>query len=260
MGQAAFNLPLAAPALRLPPYSYNHVRRISLILETEPDRLARFVPEPLEPISNQYVVWIEHRVDQNPGPAPEHFHHPFDTHEGSVDIPVRFRGQEGTHIPLMWVPTTEADFARALAGRELQGIGKKLSHFSWDERVIDNELVARMTRNNIDVIDMHVRLTDDEVPALPTKAPVISIKVLPRIDGTGYDIKKVVALESWDVNIKAAKAVEVIDLTFGESPEDPVYELKPTKIIGGVFSVWSGTTSNPCGRELADLLAEENGG
>jgi acetoacetate decarboxylase len=256
MAQDMFNLPLAAPALRLPPYRYNHVRRVSIILETDPDRLARFIPAPLEPISNQYVVWMEHRVDQNPGPAPEYFHHPFDTYEASVDIPVRFRGEEGTHIPLMWVPTTEADFSRALAGRELQGIGKKLAHFSWDERVIDNEIVARMTRNSIDVINIHGRLTDEEPPTLPTKTPVINIKVLPRIDGTGYDLRKVVALDTWEVNTIAARAVEVLDISFGESPEDPVYELAPTRIVGGVFTVWSGSVENPCGRELADLLKE----
>lgn len=252
---ASFNLPLVAPALRLPPYRYNHVRRISIVLETEPERIKAILPEPLEYVGNRYVVWLEHRVDQNPGPAPAAFAQPYDTYEASVDIPVRYKDLLGTHIPMMWVPTSEADFARALAGRELQGIGKKMAHFQWDERVIDNEILATMTRNGIPVIRCHLRLGGKAVD-LPTTPPVISLKVAPRIDGSGFDLKKVVALDSWDVKVARREPADVVSFEVGESDEDPLYRLKPTAVLGAMFTIWSGSTEQPCGRELADLLSD----
>lgn len=256
MSQPPLTMPLVAPALRLPPYSYNHIRRVSLVLEADPEAVRQFIPEPLEYVTNKFVVWIEHRVDQNPSPAPVWFPQPFDTYEASLDIPCRFRGQEGTHIPLMWVPTSEADYARTLAGRELQGIGKTMAHFYWDERIIDNEVVASMTRNGVEVIKFHIRLNESEV-SLPTKSPVISIKTFPRIDGKGYDLRKVVALESWNVNTLQSRGAEILSADFGVSDADPLYRLRPTADHGALFTVWHGSTDMPCGHELADLLAEE---
>ncbi len=259
MDAPAYNMPLVAPAFRQPPYQYNHIRRLTIVLEADPARMKRFIPEPLEYVSNRFVVWLEHRVDEHPGPTPLTFASPFDTHEASVDIPVRFRGQEGTHIPMMWVPTSEADFARAMAGRDLQGIGKKTAHFSWDERIIDNEIHAKLIRNNVNVIDVSVKLEGDPAPK-PTKSPIIQVKAFPRVDGTGYDMLKVIALDKWEFNEKVSRGVKVTDLSFGESAEDPLYELRPTKIIGGIFTVWTGTVHGACGRELADLLAEQKAG
>lgn len=255
MSQPPLTMPLVAPALRLPPYSYNHIRRVSVVLEAPPEAVQQFIPEPLEYVTNKFVVWIEHRVDQQPSPAPDWFRQPFDTYEASLDIPCRFRGQEGTHIPLMWVPTSEADFARALAGRELQGIGKTMAHFYWEERIIDNEVVARLVRNGIDVVNLHIRLNGTGVN-LPTKPPVIGIKTFPRIDGKGYDLRKVVALENWNVNAVQSRGAEVLSVQFGVSEADPLYRLKPTANHGALFTVWNGSTETPCGHELADLLDE----
>jgi acetoacetate decarboxylase len=251
-----FNMPLVAPAFRLPTYRYNHIRRLSIVLESEPESIKRFIPEPFEYVSNQYTVWLEHRVDEHPGPTPDAFPAPFDTWEASLDIPVSFRGLNGTHIPLMWVPATEQDFARALAGRELQGFGKKLSHFHWDERAIEGEVYARMIRNGVNVIDVHVKLTGNDVE-IPTKPPYFGLKVFPRVDGTGFDLKKVTALDNWEYNAVISRGGEVVSLNFAETDEDPLYLLKPTRIVGAQLTVWTGAVHNPCGYELADLLAEE---
>jgi acetoacetate decarboxylase len=249
----ARSMPLVAPAMRLPPYGYNHVRRLSIVLEADPDALRAFIPPPLEYVSNKFVVWIEHRVDQNPSPSPDWFTHPIDTYEASVDIPVRYKGETGTTIPLMWVPATEADFARTLAGRELQGIGKTMAGFVWDERLLDDEVVAKLTRNGVDVVTMHVRLNGGDFD-LPTRPPVISVKTIPSIDGRGLDVHKVVALESWNVNVTARQGVDVLAFELGESDADPLYRLNPVTVHGGLFTVWQGTTDDPCGRELDDLL------
>ncbi len=256
MEAPAYNMPLVAPAFRQPPFRYNHIRRLTLVLETAPENIKRFIPEQFEYVSNRFVVWLEHRVDEHPGPTPLTFGGAFDTHEASVDIPVKFRGQEGTHIPMMWVPTSEPDFARAMAGRDLQGIGKKTAHFFWDEWIEDNVVRARLIRNNVNVIDVSVKIEGDPTPK-PTKNPILQLKAFPRIDGKGYDLMKVIALDKWDFHEVWARGAKITDLSFGESAEDPLYLLRPTNIIGGTLQKWTGVVQGSCGYEVADLLAEK---
>ena len=249
------NLPIVAPSYRFPPYRYNHIRRLTIVAESDIDSVRRFVPEPLECVGNRFLFWIEHRVDEDPSPTPHAFTHPFDTYEAAVEIPVRFRGTLGNYIPMMWVPVSEAEFARALAGRELQGLGKKLARFHWDERLLDDEIVARLTRNNVDLADVKVKLTGEAVE-LPKNSRIIGIKMIPRIDGKGYDVHKVVALEQWKIKTIASKGGRVESLNIGSSEEDPLARLRPTRVHGALFTIWSGETLQPCGRDLADLLAE----
>ncbi len=70
------------------------------------------------------------------------------------------------------------------------------------------------------------------------------------------EVHKVVALDRWDVQVIASKSGSVDSFKLGVSEEDSIYKLQPTRIHGAVFTVWAGETGQPCGRDLADLLAE----
>lgn len=246
--KGSLNIPIHAPLYGLPPYFYGIHRKLSIICETDRKNIEQIIPEPLEYAGNKFDVWMfcQHNIERP--------NFPFavtDRLEAGVTVQAKYKDVVGGHVAFMYVEQDEA----MAAGREIQGMPKKIARLTWNEEIIDNTINFKVNRKGVNIITAKCKLTEKEVKAEGFGLmPWIQLKIIPRIDCKGEDVKKVVALDNVTFDVKVSKEADVLSLNFERSEEDPIYRLKLTKILQCAFTIGSGRVNTPCGRDLANLL------
>jgi acetoacetate decarboxylase len=234
----------------MPPFEYLNIRRLSILYETEIDNIKRVIPNPLEPAGNKVVVWVENRVAQRGQVVNAKGEIPITgSFEASVDVPVKYKNEVGITWAFMYVPPIAGDGdARMAVGREMQGAPKKLAEISLREELLDDKVFCTVSRLGVDIISSTCKLTGRKVD-LPDQTKAVTVKTFPKIDGSGPEFKKVLTL-FWHRNIISSKGGDVESLELGRSEADPIYILKPMKIMGCIFEVYTGSVKGSPGYEI----------
>jgi acetoacetate decarboxylase len=224
------------------PASYRDVRSQLVVFESEPDAVARFLPDPLEPSPDGLCVaaGIEVPFCSAYGPFNEAF----------LMLKARFKGEDGWYLPIIWHDGP----AGIAAGREIYGAPKVFASIDigFDGRTM--RAVASM--GGIAVLTLSSTL-DEPIPpeALPSMAPDWRLKVIPRADGPGPAIKQLVDASGANTDVTVAAAFRGSGtVAFGASSASDFTALGPGAVRDAFFS--ESSFSEGFGRIVHDYLAD----
>ena len=236
-----FSMPAANPLYPGPPWFFRG-HSLTILYESDPKVLREMLPEPLEPdarnlvtIDAQYMPWSFPL-----GPCSE----------SGVYIAARYKDKAGSYCPFMFMDSD----ASIAAGREVYGYPKKLAKISLcfgghplnsmtpDIGPVGGEIMTGVvSRCGISLLKISAALiekgrTDEFLPGFPLGGNHINLRVIPNVDGKPL-IRQLTLVE-----YRAPEDFKVTEawrgpatISFEESPSDPVYKLRPVRILGAVY-------------------------
>ena len=191
--RTAYSMPLTNPSF--PPGPYRFVDREYMIItyRTDPEALAKVVPEPLE-ITAPVVKYEFIRMPDSTGFGDY-------TETGQV-IPVRFNGQEGGYVHSMYLD----DESPIAGGRELWGFPKKYAHPKL--AVETDTLVGTLHYGSVlcasGTMGYKWKAGDKEKVLASLLTPSFLLKIIPDVDATPricelvrYYLEDVTLKECW---------------------------------------------------------------
>jgi acetoacetate decarboxylase len=200
------------------PATYRDVRSQLVVFDADPDAVAPFLPDPLEPSPDGLGVaaGIEVPFCSAYGPF----------HEAFLMLKARFRGEDGWYIPIIWHDGP----AGIAAGREIYGAPKVYASIDIDVDGPTMRTVASLA--GITVVTIETTLGEPVPPAaLPSTAPDWRLKVIPRADGPGPAIKQLIDASGANTEVTVAAAFRAQGIvTFGASPHADFTALGPGAI------------------------------
>jgi acetoacetate decarboxylase len=169
-----FAMPLASPSYAPGPYQFRNREFLIIEYETDPDALARAVPEPLE-VYTPVVKYEFIKMPDSDG---------FGSYEESGQvIPVLYRGEAGNYVHAMYLD----DLAPIVGGREIWGFPKKFARPQMRvDRVSKDCYIGVLTYGELEVARATMAYkwqqlgTDPFLEAL--RAPNYLVKVIPDVD------------------------------------------------------------------------------
>jgi len=224
----------------LPPYKYEEYRKLSAYCEGNENEIRDLIPSPLEYVTNIFEVSIIN-ITKISGLKPYM--------EAALAVPVKYKNNFGGHVAYEWTSTDDA----LCCGREIWGYPKKLldrAELLEKENLIKGNVWrkgAKILSINFQIDTKHINF---EPPILQ---PRLQLKIIPRANGTGEDVKKIILIpvKGWlpyeATLLKTGKAA----VSFEQSESDPLYRLMPIRVLSGAFAV--GSFILDYGEELADL-------
>ncbi|KAF2989966.1 acetoacetate decarboxylase [Methylocystis sp. MJC1] len=190
--RAAFAMPLTSPAFPKGPYRFVDREYLIVSYRTDPDALAKVVPEPLsfvDPIVNFEFI----RMPNSTGFG--------DYTEAGQVIPVVFEGRRGNYTHAMYLN----DGPPIYGGRELWGFPKKFAQPSL--AVERDAFVGTLDYGSVRIATgvmgyKHVAL-DPAAVLKSMSAPNFLLKIIPHVDGAPR-ILELVDYRLEDVTVKGA--------------------------------------------------------
>lgn len=238
----AFAMPFTSPAFPVGPYKFVNREFMVISYRTDPEALAKVVPEPLEitdPIVN--FEWI--RMPDSDGFG--------DYTEAGQVIPVSYQGVKGAYVHAMYLD----DGPPILGGRELWGFPKKLAKPTLEVR--KETLVGTLEHSGVRVATgtmgyKHRDLTEAQVmPSLT--APNFLLKIIPHVDGSPR-VVELVRYHMIDIAFKGAwSGPGAIELSAHALA--PVAELPVLEVLGAKHMLVDLTLG--LGEVVKDYLAED---
>jgi acetoacetate decarboxylase len=171
--RTAYSMPLTSPSFPPGPYRFFNREFFVITYRTDPEALAAVVPEPLE-VGEPLVKYEFIRMPDSTGFGDY-------TETGQV-IPVRFNGEDGGYVHLMYLD----DDAPIAGGRELWGFPKKLA----SPKIVTETDVLVGTLHYGSVLCASAtmgykhRAVDHDAVMRSLKAPNFMLKIIPHVDGT----------------------------------------------------------------------------
>lgn len=239
MRSAADNVPVHAPLYASPVlYECPGFKMLSVICETQEDKLRRLLAfSPFEYVVDRFIAYVADLQNCTLGPF----------YDSGIIVPARFGKVLGGYVAYEFVTS---DVAMA-AGREPWGYPKKLAGVKMTKR--GSRLHGTVIRNGKLLIELSCELTSKQIdiPDTPSN-PSLLYNVIPRPDGPGALIRRVIsrAVTPFDID-QGTKQYGRANVRLKGSKEDPVHELKPTKVFGAIYS--TGYYKSAWGKVLATL-------
>ena len=235
-------MPFGHPYYPPLPATYRDVRSQYVFFEADPAAVAHFLPQPLEPSPDGLCVAIGILV-------------PFCTayglfNEALVMLKARFRGEIGWYIPIIWHDGP----AGIAAGREIYGAPKVYADL--DIRFKGPTMRTVVSMGGVPVITIASTLDEPSPPgAMPSLAPDLRLKVIPRADGPGAALKQLIDASgaNQDVTVAASHRGRGT-VTFGAAPLSDFTALAPRAYTGAYFD--ESSFREGYGRVVYDYLAE----
>jgi len=216
---------------------------LSVVYESDPEIIRELLPEPLEPDPRNLVVLNveDWRWTMPVGPLME----------SGVWILAKYKNIHGSYLPFMY---EDSDGALA-AGREMFGYPKKFAKVSLTfggQRIGSGEQVndlggARemmtgvVNRCGINLYRINVALTekaertDELLPGISFGEGTINLRIIPNVDNKPL-IQDLTFFPHTAEDRKISEAWRgPATISFEESPSDPIYKLKPIRVLGGVY-------------------------
>jgi len=249
-----FDLPVSGPLYPDPPYYYRGAKIVLGIYEAATERVIRHLPPGVTPLEDPAVciAWV--------------CNYPFTTfgtyNEAIMLVRVCFEGEGYSYCPFIYVDA-EAPMA---AGREVWGWPKKFADLSFEfggtgkgYREQFMYTVERPAGKRILTVNMMPeRLAQpEELGGLP----MLTLRKIPNSEAG--KLPSVCELVRTEVAMTVNRAADGSpDLWAGrasvtmDSPSemDPLYDLAPTRMIGGFYGTFDWTL--PQGRVMRDYVAE----
>jgi acetoacetate decarboxylase len=223
-----------------PPYLYEEYRKLSAFCEGNEKEIKRIIPSPFEYISNIFEVSIIN-ITKISGLRPYM--------EAAMAVPVKYKDIIGGHVVYEWTSTDDA----LCAGREIWGYPKKL--LDRAELIeTQSKIYGNVWRKGVKILSINCKIrkkTTNFKP--PILQPRLQLKIIPRANGIGDDIKKIIRIpvKGWLPYEATSLKTGETTVSFEESEADPLYKLMPLRVLNGVYAIGSFTLGY--GEEIADL-------
>jgi len=238
--ERAFAMPLTSPAY--PPGPYRFVNREFLVISyrTDPERLRRVVPEPLE-VDEALVKFEFIRMPDSTGFG--------DYTESGQVIPVSFNGVAGGYTLAMYLD----DHPPIAGGRELWGFPKKLAqprvHVDIDTLI--GTLDYGPVRIATATMGFKHRVVPAETVQAALAAPNFLLKIIPHVDGSTR-ICELVRYYTTEVTLKGAWSGPA-SLKLDPHALAPVSDLPVKRIVSALHFITDLTLG--LGEVVYDYLA-----
>ena len=237
----AFAMPMTSPAYPPGPYRFVDREFVIVTYRTDPERLRKLVPEPLE-IEEPLVKFEFIRMPDSTGFG--------DYTEAGQVIPVSFRGRKGSYTHCMFLN----DHPPIAGGRELWGFPKKLAQPSL--RTETDLLVGTLDYGPVRVATATMGYkhgqTDANAAEAALAAPNYLLKIIPHVDGSAR-ICELVEYYLEDIQIKGVwTGPGALSLTAHALA--PVAELPVLEVVSAMHLVADLTLG--LGRVVYDYLSE----
>lgn len=238
--ERAFAMPLTSPAYPRGPYHFRDREFLIITYRTDPDKLRRIVPEPLE-VAEPLVRYEFIRMPDSTGFGDY-------TETGQV-IPVTFRGRAGGYTHCMFLN----DHPPIAGGRELWGFPKKLA--SPTLRAEIDTLVGTLDYGPVRVATGTMGYKHREADAAAVKAalgaPNYLLKIIPHVDGSPR-VCELVEYYLEDVALKGAWTGPG-SLSLSPHALAPVAELPVLEVVSAMHIIADLTLG--LGKVVHDYLA-----
>jgi acetoacetate decarboxylase len=206
---------------------------IQVLIKPNPEKAAALIPEPLEPEPEPLasVIVANYRFVTNIGPY----------REAIVNLTARYKGEPVAYTAYIYV---DSDASMA-GGRERFGHPKKMAEFSFTQ---DCEVVrGTCIRRGFRIVDAAVCIHREANMAHVLMRPLYQLKVIPQPDVNSP--AEISLVKTWQEDMEFHELLGgPATVSFERSPADPIYELEPIEIIGGVYVV--GSLRGPFGEEV----------
>src|SRR3954469_4882489 len=217
----AFAMPLTSPAYPMGPYRFRNREYLIVTYRTDPWKVARVVPEPLQ-VEEPLVKFEFIRMPDSTGFG--------DYTESGQVIPVSFQGRKGSYTHCMFLN----DHPPIAGGRELWGFPKKLG--SPTLRTDIDMLVGTLDYGDVRVATTPMgykhKTLDREAVRIALAAPNFLLKIIPHVDGTPR-ICELVEYYLEDIAVKGAWTGPAA-LELHAHALAPVAELPVLEVLSGV--------------------------
>jgi acetoacetate decarboxylase len=236
----AYAMPLTSPAYPIGPYRFYNREFLIITYRTDPQKLRKLVPAPLE-IEDPLVKFEFIRMPDSTGFG--------DYSESGQVIPVSFNGRKGGYTHCMFLN----DHPPIAGGRELWGFPKKLAEPTLKAEV--DTLVGTLHYGPLQIavgtMGYKHRQADLAAVEASLKAPNFLLKILPHVDGTAR-VCELVEYRLEDIKLKGAWTGPA-QLTLLSHALAPLAELPVLEIVSGVHIIADLTL--PLGKVVHDYLA-----
>jgi acetoacetate decarboxylase len=217
-------LPDYAPLYPQVPYHYKNYHKISVYCRGNQEAIKRFLPSNFEFVSDIFEIFVL-KNEEIDGLDPYS--------EGGIVIPCKYKDQIGAYMAYEYVDTDDA----LCAGREIWGYPKKLAEVIYEEK--NNKIQGKIIRKGKTIIDISLTFDDAKVNP-PNMFPRLQVKRMPRADQYGVDMDQVILNKFVDSVIHTRKQGSAT-VNWEHSSHDPLAELGPTEVLGGVFVIGNFT-------------------
>lgn len=235
------NMPMQGPLIPDPfvPYQCPDNATLAVICRTDKAVLEKYLaPTAFEPISDLYLVYASDfsRCDKA------------EFMDAGIMVPVLFKGRAGANYLFEY----EDNDAAIAAGRDLWGYPKKYAEISLQR---DGDVViGAVTRRGTEILKITCDLSSAvDLPEVVT-APHFNTHIQPGPDGKVLSRRVIERDTSPDFQLKL-KATGTATVKLKGRPSDPLHELTPSEILGGVYTVgdFFATEANGWGKTVAEL-------
>lgn len=235
------NMPMQGPLIPDPfvPYQCPGNATLSIICRTDRAVLDKYLaPTAFTPSSDLYLVYVSDFSNCDKAAFMD----------GGIIVPVLYDGREGANYLFEY----EDNDAAIAAGRDLWGYPKKYAEISL---VRDGDTVTgRIHRRSTDILNIACDLSDPvELPAVTT-APHFNTHIQPGPDGKVLRRRIIERDTSPDFQLKSSQTGRATVALAG-LPSDPLHELRPREILGGLYTVgdFFATEENGWGKTIAEF-------
>ncbi len=239
--KTAFAMPLTNPAYPRGPYRFVNREFLIITYRTDPEALAKVVPEPLV-VEEPLVKYEFIRMPDSTGFG--------DYTESGQVIPVTFNGVKGSYSHAMYLN----DGAPILGGRELWGFPKKFAQpsLSVETDCLVGVLDYGPVRIATGVMGFKHRTLNSEEVAKSFDAPNYLLKIVPHVDGSPR-ILELVDYRLEDVVVKGAWSGPA-SLDLSPHALAPVADLPVREIVSATHIIADLTLG--LGKVVFDYLAK----
>jgi acetoacetate decarboxylase len=221
--------PERSPIFKPVPRFYKGYRKLSVYCEASREGIEKSIPEGFKCEGTIIEVFVMHCPEVHDISKPEMG--PRNYSEGGVVVSASYGDLVGGHVLYEYVSTDEA----MASGREIWGYPKKLAEVSFQEKNA-GYIAASVNRLGRTLIDARFSPADVNFEK-PVLHPRIQVKRIPRADGEGYDVDKIIRND-----LRNPKLLQLVrgtaTLSLGGSPiMDPLFELDVKQVIGAEFII-----------------------
>ncbi|MFH2128796.1 MAG: acetoacetate decarboxylase family protein [bacterium] len=196
-------------------------RMLGVMLETQPETVARLLPPPLQPADTPSgLIFIAEYPETNLGPG---------YREAALFLSCTYQAEKGSYCLSMPIDSEES---RLFNGRDIFGFPKKMADIHLERT--GTAVTGWVERHGIRFVEVRAELTDS-LPGLPDMGPNFLFKASPRIDlKPGFDGPVLLCRHKTEIDMKRLE-IGTAELLLQASDFDPWQELAGAAVTLAFF-------------------------
>ena len=221
----ANNMPVQEPLVPEPmvPYSCKNSRTVYAMCEVNEETVRKHLaPTPFEYVSNICMIYVNNFLE-----SPE-----LPYMDSGIVFTVKYKSMYGGYYMYEW-----EDNDAAIATGRYWGYPKKYACMTLEK---DGDIIrGTTTRKGVKLIDIELDLSKSvkDVHVLHTTFPHLNLLTIPNPDGPGIFSQRVTARDNSSTCKTLSNLHGEAKVTLNCSPNDPIGDFMPVKVMRGGFSI-----------------------